>query len=400
MASKKPKTVSLSFRVAIEEREALEKSAVEAGTTLAGYIASTLAEARSGRKPVVATPSPAPAEPPPRVPGISLSDPAALSELKRIGININQLAHATNAAQPPSQRTMVDAFAGLFGLLSEPERFLRNLAEVKAPLDAAQVTPAKPAVSPASPVPPPDHARLSELTRKLEAREAEMRSLVDQLDVMRRRERAMGDRITQLEAQVARPPTPAPKPPLPLPASKPPMAPPSPPRPGASPSPPSVSSEPARATPTGKPPVLPKPAPAQSGYDSPRPASRPLRYSDDMTDDTTPGPYSTPPAPHPYDMPAPPPKHKSGSLWQRVKSAITPASTPATPPDEPRRSHRLSARTAPRMPRHLRQENRYDSPHPQARFELQDRRGVHPSRPAKGDERPGRLGFLRKLWGE
>lgn len=58
MATKKPKSSVISIRVPIEEREAFEKSAIEAGTTLAGYIHATLVEARSGKKAVVAAPAP------------------------------------------------------------------------------------------------------------------------------------------------------------------------------------------------------------------------------------------------------------------------------------------------------------------------------------------------------
>ena len=148
MASKKPKTTVISFRVPIEEREAFEKSAVDAGTTLTGYIHATLVEARSAKTTAVPAPAPAPAQPPVRVPGIALSDPAALSELKRIGININQIAHAANAGLPPAHKEVVQPFAELFGLLSEPDRFARHIAAMTPPLDAPSSPASKPPLLP------------------------------------------------------------------------------------------------------------------------------------------------------------------------------------------------------------------------------------------------------------
>jgi len=66
---------------------------------------------------------------------ISLSDPAALYELRRIGNNLNQLAHATNAGLPPSAKMAADTFARLFDLLADENAFYRRLAGLKTRTD-------------------------------------------------------------------------------------------------------------------------------------------------------------------------------------------------------------------------------------------------------------------------
>ncbi|MBL8884940.1 MAG: MobC family plasmid mobilization relaxosome protein [Hyphomicrobium sp.] len=165
MSSKKPKTSVVAVRVSIEQREAIEKAAVTAGASVSGFIAVTLAEALS-RKP---TPSRASAAPPNEMPptqaaGVSLSDPAALAELKRIGVNINQLAHAANAGYPPNIAALIENVAQLFAALGDRDAFGRRIEEFKArmtPLSGPAKIPASPpSPPPVTPTPAPTASRL------------------------------------------------------------------------------------------------------------------------------------------------------------------------------------------------------------------------------------------------
>lgn len=66
---------------------------------------------------------------------ISLSDPAALYELRRIGNNLNQLAHAANSGLPPSAKQAAKTFAELFELLADEDAFYRRLAGIRTRTD-------------------------------------------------------------------------------------------------------------------------------------------------------------------------------------------------------------------------------------------------------------------------
>jgi hypothetical protein len=128
MSRKTPKTTVIAMRVSIEQREAIEMAAVTAGASVSGFVAATMAEVLSRKQ----TPARAVAPPPVQtlathVAGISISDPSALAELKRIGININQLAHAANAGYPPNVASMLESLQRLFSMLSEPAVFKRHL---------------------------------------------------------------------------------------------------------------------------------------------------------------------------------------------------------------------------------------------------------------------------------
>lgn len=59
------------------------------------------------------------------------ADPAVLYELKRIGNNINQIAHAVNAGLPPDARMAVTAFNHLFDALTDTEEYRRRLAALR-----------------------------------------------------------------------------------------------------------------------------------------------------------------------------------------------------------------------------------------------------------------------------
>ncbi|KAB2912716.1 MAG: MobC family plasmid mobilization relaxosome protein, partial [Hyphomicrobiaceae bacterium] len=150
---KAPKTVVLSVRLPIEQREAIEVAAVGAGASVSAFVADTMAKVVSGKLPRAAKIEEAAALPPPKpriVPGISLSDPTALAELKRIGVNINQLAHAANAGLPLNASALVRGFAYLFELLADPEAFKRRLDLIKA--DLAAMRPSQPQLrAPAEP---------------------------------------------------------------------------------------------------------------------------------------------------------------------------------------------------------------------------------------------------------
>ena len=55
--------------------------------------------------------------------------PAVFAELRRIGNNINQLAHAANGLMPPDVRMMVGNFDKLFKLLTQNELIARRMNE-------------------------------------------------------------------------------------------------------------------------------------------------------------------------------------------------------------------------------------------------------------------------------
>lgn len=166
MSQKTPKTTVISMRVSIEQREAIEKAAVTAGASVSGFVAATLAEAMSRKKAApVASVAPATPLPTTHAAGISVSDSSALAELKRIGININQLAHAANAGYPPNVASMLESLQRLFAMLSEPDTFKRHMerlastpvarpqaAEPRTPLDPH---PRAPLVAPSLPAAPP-----------------------------------------------------------------------------------------------------------------------------------------------------------------------------------------------------------------------------------------------------
>ncbi len=172
VSKKTPKTMVIAVRVPIEQREAIETAAVTAGASVSGFVAATMAEAMSRKKATPVTAAAPPAQVQKTQAGISLSDPAAIAELRRIGININQLAHAANAGYPPNVVALLDNLKRLFAMLSEPDTLKRHVERLATPpvarpqadeprtkLDplprTPQVAPALPAASPQRrPLPP------------------------------------------------------------------------------------------------------------------------------------------------------------------------------------------------------------------------------------------------------
>lgn len=153
MTGRKQKTIVISVRVPIEQREAIEKAAVAAGTSLSAFVARTMDQTMSGRT-SASMPAAGAAKPLPRAAGVSLSDPAALAELKRIGININQIAHAINAGLPQNTLQIVAAFKQLFAVLSEPDAFQARLPGLREQLVPVTITDAGQAVRVPMVVPP------------------------------------------------------------------------------------------------------------------------------------------------------------------------------------------------------------------------------------------------------
>lgn len=179
------RTTVLSIRVLPDQREAIELAAHRAGVTVSAFASAALSAAMadrqlSARAAFVATGAagdiandrphmegapqsgddahsplhlrvppppmpntvferrwqPAPGAPPSYpVRTISLSDPAALYDLRRIGQNINQIAHAVNTGLPPSVELVVDSFRHLFEALTDAPEFLRRLEAIRLELE-------------------------------------------------------------------------------------------------------------------------------------------------------------------------------------------------------------------------------------------------------------------------
>lgn len=64
-------------------------------------------------------------------PPVNRADPAVLYELKRIGNNINQIAHAVNTGLPPSVTLTVQSFRHLFEALTDDVEFRRRLDAIR-----------------------------------------------------------------------------------------------------------------------------------------------------------------------------------------------------------------------------------------------------------------------------
>jgi hypothetical protein len=159
MAAGTQKTKVLSLRFSVEGMEAVEKAAVDAKTSKSAYAARVLVEAATSKAhgPVKPSkPEAVAAALPTIAKGITLSDPQALEQLRRIGININQIAHAVNAGRHWQARNLAQAVGKLFELLKEPEAFMARLAQippVSTPPDA--VKPKAPTTMPRLQLPDP-----------------------------------------------------------------------------------------------------------------------------------------------------------------------------------------------------------------------------------------------------
>ena len=64
-------------------------------------------------------------------PLVNPADPAVLYELKRIGNNINQIAHAVNGSLPPDVKFTVQSFRHLFEALTDDVEFRRRLDAIR-----------------------------------------------------------------------------------------------------------------------------------------------------------------------------------------------------------------------------------------------------------------------------
>jgi hypothetical protein len=309
---KKPKTTTLSVRLPIEHKEAIEKAAVDAKTTASAYAARVLLETATGKAAAQVKPSKPDAVaaiPPTVAKGIALSDPKALEELRRIGININQIAHAVNAGRYRHASNLAHAVAKLFELLKEPEAFMARIAQM-TPVSMPQA---------ARPTAPEVEKHKAQTTMPcLQLPEAMRTAPVTAATVTPTPERrpipahVYGEIATALSQQTK-------------PIVVPPNALPSPPAPEA----------PGAATPR-------------------RPRNLPTR-----------------------------------TLYQRAAAASSKVPTPQSAATIP----------APAAPPVMKDPRR-DPPHSQARHQLQDRAPVRPQRPGPAeDSKPGRLGFLSKLWG-
>jgi len=319
MAARKPKipksqtTTILSVRLPIEHKEAIGKAAVEAKTTTSAYAARVLVEAASGKAPAPSkAPEPDAVEAPKPIvtKGIVLSDPKALDELRRIGVNINQIAHALNAGRQTRDGTLASAARQLFVLLKDPDAFMRTVQQI--------------------PLPP---VELSE-----------------------------GIRSAPAAAETTAPKL------MSWPSTEPPL------------------------------PNAKIPMPDIMAVLTPQPVRR-----DDVEQATKVLATGGPPVVYP--APSAPAPAEAGALKTR-RHRPAPIRKPAHRPDAPsptlvlappqRPAPTLTAPTA----RALTKEVRRDSPHPQTRHQLQDRAPLRPARPGPAEDRkPGRLGFLSKLWG-
>ncbi|MGD9668820.1 MAG: plasmid mobilization relaxosome protein MobC [Hyphomicrobiaceae bacterium] len=95
------RTQTITFRVSSEERRRLDEAAIEAGMTLSAYVAATVDRRTSELRRRLAGMQKAATPPPPPSPNIP---PEVVYELRRIGNNVNQIAHAVNSGLPPDIR--------------------------------------------------------------------------------------------------------------------------------------------------------------------------------------------------------------------------------------------------------------------------------------------------------
>lgn len=111
----KRKNETIAFRVTTAERERLENAAIDAGMSLSGYLAAML-ERRTDhmRSRLAEMQRPPPIPPTPKTPALS---PEALHELRRIGNNINQIAHALNSGLPPEPQHLVQQLQKLLHII-------------------------------------------------------------------------------------------------------------------------------------------------------------------------------------------------------------------------------------------------------------------------------------------
>ena len=98
-----PRTATLTVRMTVGERALVEQRAAAAGVTPSAYAATVL----TGGSVTVEQ--------------RETMHPALFAELSRIGNNINQLAHASNAGMPPQHQEVMGAMKALFEHLMQDE---------------------------------------------------------------------------------------------------------------------------------------------------------------------------------------------------------------------------------------------------------------------------------------
>lgn len=334
---KAPKTTTVSIRVTPEQRQVMEAAAVAIGASLSAYIASVAEKAAKRGDSVAAAPEVLVATEQPVQ--LIAFPPEALAELKRIGVNINQLAHAANAQMPVDLRLAVASFCELFAVLSDLEAFKDKLAALhsrlpkpvteqpqRPPARQPQAMAPRAVPTPAPPVMAPIAQPVEKVLRPPITRRSARWDIDDVPDQVRAHQRSQPEASGQ-QSREERSPRPQPR------------------RPDA-------------------------PLPGQMYF--------PWGGSQEQASTAPPQHLPTPP---PRLQPPPRPRPDQ---W-------TPVQQPPLPPDP--RPMRPS-------PDNLiwRQGPDHDSSHPRSRHELQDRDRLHHARPDGDDERPGFLGRLGKLW--
>jgi len=119
----KRKNETIAFRVTAAERERLENAAIDAGMSLSAYLAAMLERRTNQMRGRLAEMQRPPPPPESNQPALS---PEALHELRRIGNNINQIAHALNSGLPPEPQHLVHQLQKLLDLI-----FRNNLHQAR-----------------------------------------------------------------------------------------------------------------------------------------------------------------------------------------------------------------------------------------------------------------------------
>lgn len=120
-ASPKRKSRVVSFRLEEDVRDRLQVRAASAGVTLTDLITTSLAnkaEPRGAQSNEETT----------AAPELLIMSPELFNELRRIGNNVNQIAHAVNAGLPPYVQDAYRNAARLLDLLLADELSVRHTA--------------------------------------------------------------------------------------------------------------------------------------------------------------------------------------------------------------------------------------------------------------------------------
>lgn len=106
---------SAAAAIATATRATGARAAIDAGMSLSGYLA-TMVERRTVQMRARLAEMQRPPPPPPELKKPALS-PEALHESRRIGNNINQIAHALNSGLPPEPQHLVQQLQRLLHLI-------------------------------------------------------------------------------------------------------------------------------------------------------------------------------------------------------------------------------------------------------------------------------------------